>query len=48
MDYKHVLRNLKTKLFILDEQKWFTDLRNDDGNYVSGNKLQTYRDLDEF
>ena len=39
----NVLRRLETKLFILDEQQWFTDLLNDDGNYANGNKLRTYR-----
>jgi len=39
----HKIKLLKQKLFILDEQKWFTDLWDDNGNATHSNKLRTYR-----
>jgi hypothetical protein len=41
-DFRSKLCDLKQKLFILDEQQWFTDLWNDKG-CINGNKLRTYR-----
>jgi hypothetical protein len=42
----YITRKFKQQLFMLDEQKWFSDLWNDKG-FVNGNKLRTYRKFEK-